>query len=118
MNEENKIICGETVGGEAQTPEQFKAEKIAAFNANPDAFIHKDDIIIGCVKEGEQVITAIGAYPRVTVEGCLTRLQFMLFSMFLQMETIKEMQAAQGKLIHSSGVPVKDIKKRGFFNRR
>ena len=103
---------------EAKTPEeQVKADKIAAFNANPDAFIHKDSIIIGCVKDGDQVITAIGTYPRQTVEGCLTRLQFMVFSMFLQMETIKEIHAAQGNIIHASGVPVKDVKKRGFFRR-
>lgn len=102
---------------EAKTPEQVKAEKIAAFNANPDAFIHKDEIIIGCVKQGEHIVTAIGAYPRHIVEQCLTRLQFSIFSMFLQMETIKEMQAAQGKLIHASGVQVKDVKKRGLFRR-
>lgn len=102
---------------EAKTPEQLKAEKIAAFNENPDAFVHKDHIIIGCVKQGEHIVTAIGSYPRHNVEHCLTRLQFTIFSMFLQMETIKEMQAAQGKLIHASGVPVSDVKKRGLFRR-
>ena len=102
---------------EVKTPEQVKADKIAAFNANPDAFIHKDEIIIGCVKQGEHIVTAIGAYPRHIVEQCLTRLQFSIFSMFLQMETIKEMKAAQGKLIHASGVQVQDVKKRGLFRR-
>lgn len=104
---------------ETKTPEQLKAEKIASFNENPDAFVHKDDIIIGCVKQGEHVVTAIGAYPRHIVEQCLTRLQFSIFSTFLQMETIKEMQAAQGKIIHASGVPVAEVKKRsGLFGNR
>lgn len=113
---------GKEIGGgngeAVKTPEQLKAEKIAAFNANPDAFIHKDNIIIGCVKEGDRVATAVGTYPRHVVEQCLTRLQFMVFSMFLQMEAIKEMQAQASNIVHASGIPAKDVvKKRGLFRR-
>ena len=117
IDEKGKELSGTNGEAVEKTPEQLKQEKIDAFNANPDMFVHRSEIIIGCVKSGDGLYTAMGNYPRNIVESCLTKVTFMVFNAFIQLETIKEMQAAQGNIIHASGVPVSDVKKRGLFRR-
>lgn len=82
-----------------KTAEQLRAEKVAAFNADPDKFFSVDDIIIGCIRTEKGIATAFGQCTRVDMEIALSRLTYKTHQAWGMMDVQREMVARQEKNI-------------------
>lgn len=98
--EEEKVV---------KTPEEIKAAKVAAFNADPDKFFSVDDIIIGCIRTEKGIATAFGQCTRVDMEIALARLTYKTHQAWGMMDVQREMASRNDKRIitgNDAGKPV------------
>jgi hypothetical protein len=76
-----------------KTPEELKAEKIAAFNTNPDTFIALEDVILGALRGPSGIMICVGRTNRSTLEIALSRVNFRAFQTFIGMDIASQEEA-------------------------
>lgn len=92
-----------------KTQEELKAEHIAKFNANPEAFVCLEDVVLGAIRSPSGLMVCVGRTNRQTLEIALSRVQFRAFQTFIGMDMAAQEEAS--KLI----VPGNNGKKHGIM---
>lgn len=72
--------------GHEKSAEELRAEKVAAFNENPDRFVSMDELVIAIRKGNKGMETWLGPFTRVDFEVALSRITYNVHKVFQAMD--------------------------------